>query len=157
MNNDVINKINNILKSFINDPSSLSVSVTEYNNLSMELVNLKKNVPTSSALYDIIITYTNLLDSLYQISNLNSSLQGANDLASRYQGDSIILNDVNKLQAYLDELNRSMNIFGTITVNSIETPVIKEPYNTYHTLYGIPANLDYDPEKLSNIKLSLNL
>lgn len=157
MNNDVITQINNILKSFINDPSSLSVSVTQYNNLSMELVNLKKNVPTSSALYDIIITYTNLLDSLYQISNLNSSLQGANDLAGRYQGDSIILNDVNRLQAYLDELNRSMNIFGTITVNSIEKAQIKEPYNTYHTLFGIPANLDYDSEKLLNIKQSLNL
>jgi hypothetical protein len=157
MNNDVITKINNVLKTFINDPSSLSVSVTEYNNLSMELVHLKKNVPTSSALYDIIITYTNLLDSLYEISNLNTSLQGANNLAGRYQGDSIILNDVNKLQAYLDDLNRSMNIFGTITVGSIEKAVIKEPYNTYHTLYGIPTNLDYDPEKLFNIKQSLNL
>lgn len=157
MNNDVISQINNILKSFINDPSSLSVSVTQYNNLSMELVNLKKNVPTSSALYDIIITYTNLLDSLYHISNLNTSLQGANNLAGKYQNDSIILHDINKLQAYLDELKKSMNIFGTITVNSIEKAVIKEPYNTYHILFGIPANLDYDADKLFNIKQSLNL
>jgi hypothetical protein len=157
MNNNSITEINNLLKTFIDDPTSLSISVTKYNDLSMELVHLKQNVPTSSALHHIISTFISILDSLHEVSNLNLSLQGANNLAGKYQNDSIILNDVSLLQEYINGLKKAMNIFGTITVNSVETPVIKEPYNTYHTLYGIPSNLEYDPDKLLNIKQSLNL
>jgi hypothetical protein len=166
MNNDSITQVNNVLKSFFNnqsnkksidDPISFAMSVSNYNELVIGLVELKKNVPPGSALYDIITLYTNLLDSLYQSSNLNLSLQGANGLVDEYKNDSIILNDVNRLQQYLTELNNSVNIFGTITVNSIEEPIVKEPYLSYHILHGIPYNLEYDTEKLFLIKESLNL
>jgi hypothetical protein len=149
MNNDSITQVNNVLKSFFNtqgtsksvdEPTSFAMSVSNYNQLVIGLVDLKKNVPPGSALYDIITLYVNLLDSLYQSSNLNLSLQGANGLIDEYKTDSIILNDVNKLQVYLNELSNSMHIFGTITVNSIEQPIVKEPYNTYNILFGIPPN-----------------
>ena len=157
MNNTIITQINNNLKSFITNPSKFTMSLTQYNDLKMGLVKLKKNVPKSSLLYDIILSYTNILDSLYQSNNLNLSLQSANTLANRYKNDSEILNDVNKLQQYLEELKNRFNIFETITVNSIVKPSIKEPYNTYHNLHGIPKNLDYDQDKLLCIKKSMCL
>jgi hypothetical protein len=155
--NAIIIQINSYLKLFITTPNSISMSVTQYNDLNMGLISLKTNVPTSSALYDIINTYTSILDSLYQSNSLNSSLQSTTSLLDKYKTDSEILHDITRLQAYLDELNKSMNIFGTITVDSIVKATIKEPYNTYHNLFGIPPDLDYDADKLYNIKQSLGL
>ena len=158
MKNDIITQINNYLKSFIANPNSISMSVTEYSELSMGLTSLKTNVPPGTALYDIINTYTSILDSLKQTNNLNSSLQSSNSLADKYLNDSIILNSVTLLQQYLEDLKNSMhNIFGNITVDSIVKPTIKEPYNTYHNVYGIPPDLAYDADKLYNIKQSLGL
>jgi len=157
MKNAIIIQINSYLKSFIATPNSISMSVTQYNELNMGLISLKTNVPTSSALYDIINTYTSILHSLYQSNSLNSSLQSTTSLLDKYKNDSEILHDISRLQAYLDELNKSMNIFGNITVDSIVKAIIKEPYNTYHIVYGIPPNLDYDADKLYNIKQSLGL
>ena len=75
-----------------------------------------------------------------------------------YKADSLILRDVSLLQQYLDDLKNSMhNIFGTITVDSNVKATIKEPFNTYNIVYGIPPDLDYDADKLLSIKQSLGL
>jgi hypothetical protein len=157
MKNAIIIQINGYLKTFIDNPTGISMSVTQYSEMNMGLTSLKTGVQPSSALYDIIGKYTLMLDSLYQSNSLNSSLQGTTSSLEKYKIDSEILNDVSKLQLYLDELKNTYNIFEPITVNSIETVTIKEPYNTYNLIYGIPQNLEYDPDKLLNISQSLGL
>jgi hypothetical protein len=157
MNNNIITQINGYLKTFVGNPTGISMSVTQYNNMNMGLTSLKTNVSTTSALYDIISKYTLMLDTLYQSNSLNSSLQGTTSSLEKYKLDSEILNDVSQLQKYLDDLNNTYNIFETITVNSIETATVSEPYNAYNLTYGIPPDLAYDPEKLLSISQSLGI
>ena len=158
MKNSVIIQINSYLKSFIANPTGIEMSVTQYNDLAMGLASLKTGIPEGTALDNIISLFNSILCGLYESNNLNSSLQSTTTMINPYKADSLILRDVSLLQQYLDDLKNSMhNIFGTITVDSIVKATIKEPFNTYNIVYGIPPDLDYDADKLLSIKQSLGL
>ena len=59
-----------------------------------------------------------------------------------------ILNDMDRLMAYISGLRRQMSIFPDQEIQVIKAE-IKPEYLRYIQLYGVPENLAWDPEKLA--------
>lgn len=147
--NDALYQINGYLNTFITTNGNIEMSFDTYNELNVNLVKIKNGLPNASCLSDIIDTYGNILDVLKEYINKSTLLEGMNTLVDKYKGDSETLNDTQKLQEFLNNLRKNMNnILEELIITSVEMPTIKPLYAKYHEYYGIPDDLDYDPEKL---------
>jgi len=65
-----------------------------------------------------------------------------------------ILDNMEKLQEYIDKLNRTVNLFDSAPVNVIEAKILPE-HAAYLRMYGYPVGGIFDPELLNAIKLEL--
>jgi hypothetical protein len=147
--NDALYQINGYLNTFISTNGNITMTFDTYNELNVNLVKIKNGLPNASCLSDIIDTYGNILDVLKEYINKSTLLEGMNTLVDKYKGDSETLNDTQKLQEFLNNLRKNMNnILEELIITSVEMPTIKPLYAKYHEYYGIPDDLDYDPEKL---------
>ena len=63
-----------------------------------------------------------------------------------------ILDDMKKLQEYIDKLNSTMSLFNTAPVCVAEVKILPE-HATYLRMYGYPVGGIFDPELLNAIKL----
>jgi len=72
-----------------------------------------------------------------------------------WKKDSDILNNAIKLKEYIENLNKTISLFNL----GVETiPVeLKQQYIIYHSLYGVPPNLEYDPKLMKPILEDLGL
>ena len=75
--------------------------------------------------------------------------------SAKWKEDSRILQDTTLLQEYIKNLEKTKTIIE-IKVDAMKATV-KPRYARYFELYGIPENLDFDPEKLLQIDLELSL
>lgn len=66
-----------------------------------------------------------------------------------------ILDDIKKLQEYIEELQRGMRIFNPPPQNVV-CAVVKQEHATYLRMYGYPVGGIFDVEKLNNIILNQN-
>lgn len=66
-----------------------------------------------------------------------------------------ILDDMKKLQEYIDELQRAMRIFNPPPQNVVCATILQE-HATYLRMYGYPVGGIFDVEKLNNIILNQN-
>jgi len=65
-----------------------------------------------------------------------------------------ILDNMEKLQEYIDKLNRTVNLFDSAPVNVIEAKILPE-HAAYLRMYGYPVGGIFDAELLNAIKLEL--
>jgi hypothetical protein len=65
-----------------------------------------------------------------------------------------ILDNMEKLQEYIDKLNRTVNLFNSAPVNVIEAKILPE-HAAYLRMYGYPVGGIFDAELLNAIKLEL--
>jgi hypothetical protein len=69
--------------------------------------------------------------------------------------DSEILNNAVKLKQYIEDLNKTISLFK---LNVQPVPVqLKQQYVIYHSLYGVPKNLEYDPKLMRPILEDLGI
>ena len=90
---------------------------------------------------------TKSIDQFLEISNLKIAL-------SECEEHSKILDDMTKLQEYIDKLNRTMNLFKTEPVCVAAVKILPE-HATYLRMYGYPVGGIFDIELLNAIKLEL--
>ena len=72
-----------------------------------------------------------------------------------WKKDSEILNNADKLREYVENLNKTISLFK-LGIQSIAVE-LKQQYIIYHNLYGVPANLEYDPVLMKPILEELGL
>ena len=72
------------------------------------------------------------------------------------QEKSSILDDMDKLKAYLESKKMQYGLFGEQTVTPIQA-ILKPQYARYKELYGLPDNMIFDPDKMAAILIELGL
>lgn len=121
-----------------------------------ELLTIKNNMGTSvfkrSIRNFMKQTFEGIQQSVIQYSNLINTL-GKLD---RCQEKSNILDDPEKLKEYLEEKNKSRNIFE-IDAFEIVKATLKPEYARYVELYGFPESAIFDTDKLTKIKNELDI
>jgi len=133
-------------------------------NLDQELIQLM-----SGAFYNL--REPTLLSSLYEQYRLfavslipafqNVSLQVTTCKLMENQLDQAlkkaeILDDINKLKEYIANLKKSVDIIPKQDVG-VKKATIKEPYNTYIKMFGFPAGMIWEPDKLGFVEQYLNI
>jgi hypothetical protein len=151
---DVITQINNYVATYvatIYEDTNTYIPIDVFDQLNMQLIALEDLFITdpSCCFFNTIEIYRNMLKivkSAYDNKNLaKSTLLNSES----WRNDSIILRDRDKLQEYINNLSKS---FYLTSVNVTSTYAnLKPQYQIYIQLYGLPDNLMFDPDKLSNI------
>jgi hypothetical protein len=119
------------------------------------LLNLYKKNPIQYPVYEKV----RLLLKLY-LEGLSKSIAQFLELGNikialtKSEENSQILDNMPKLQEYIDKLNRSVNLFDCAPVNVIEAKILPE-HATYLRMYGYPVGGIFDSELLNAIKLEL--
>jgi len=135
-------------------PPNIDTAIIQ--TLSSTFYNLKKPSLLSTVYEDYRVFTTSLISSFQnislQVSNcqlLDSQLQSALEKAS-------ILDDINKLKEYIKKLKSSMQVIPDQIV-SVPLATIKEPFNTYIKMFGFPAGMLWEPDKLGFVQDYLNI
>jgi hypothetical protein len=135
-------------------PPNIDTAIIQ--TLSSTFYNLKKPSLLSTVYEDYRVFTTSLISSFQnislQVSNcqlLDSQLQSALEKAS-------ILDDINKLKEYIKKLKSSMQVIPDQIV-SVPLASIKEPFNTYIKMFGFPAGMLWEPDKLGFVQDYLNI
>jgi hypothetical protein len=123
----------------------------------MQLNNIKALIDPSCYFYNMIELYMNIWKTIYFSYSTKNSLNSINVSSEQWRQDSIILRDMTLLKEYISEINNNNRaVIANVPVAS-KLATIKPQYTIYHSLYGMPDNLMYDPEKMSSILSDLNI
>jgi hypothetical protein len=147
--NNAVVQINTYLKYYndnLNVNTGTYIDLDTYNNVNTDLETFKRKFSKDCCFYGILEVYTKLWKGLWITFNQNYAFYDLSNNSARWHNDSMILNDIDKLKKYLKELQES-SYFTDISVKST-LAILKPRYILYHKLYGIPANLSYNPEKM---------
>ena len=143
-------------------------NIVNINNIinSLELnFNEIMEIQKSSIVFEdniYIANFIKMIKKLYSMVNLCSLLaikindkhklqKNVDDISIIYE----LLQDLNKLQDYLKSklLNQSLTEVEQLLDTTLK---LKEPYNTYVSIYGIPDNGLFEASKLNDIQTYLN-
>lgn len=119
------------------------------------LLNLYKKNPIQYPLYEKVRLLLKLyleglskcITQFLEIGNMKIALTKCEERCQ-------ILDNMEKLQEYIDKLNRTVNLFDSAPVNVIEAKILPE-HATYLRRYGYPVGGIFDAELLNAIKLEL--
>ena len=135
-------------------PPNIDTAIIQ--TLSSTFYHLKQPSLLSTVYEDYRVFTTSLISSFQnislQVSNcqlLDSQLQIALEKAS-------ILDDITKLREYIKNLKSSMQFIPDQIV-SVPLATIKEPFNTYIKMFGFPAGMLWEPDKLGFVQDYLNI
>jgi hypothetical protein len=117
--------------------------------------NKAKAIVIILAIIKIIDLYQNILTSLYQSYHIKTQLLNEETKSNLYKWAYDTLNDSVKLNEYIEDLKKSYFI-TSVNVES-KYAMLKPQYKKYIELYGLPDNLDFDPDKLSAILNDINM
>jgi hypothetical protein len=157
---DEFTYINEQMKSLIStgdQPSDYHIDIESFNRVNMQLNNIKALIEPSCYFYNMIELYMNIWKTIYFSYSTKNSLNSINVSSEQWRQDSIILRDMTLLKEYISEINNNNRaVIANVPVAS-KLATIKPQYTIYHSLYGMPDNLMYDPEKMSSILSDLNI
>jgi hypothetical protein len=133
-----------------------SLDEAVYVNISVALNNLianKKYIDYEFIRSTLVNSLNALWQNVYQYTELKT-LKSELAAAEKRIG---ILDDLVKLEEYINNLkNRTLvTIIPEVDVN-VPLLTIKEPYNTYIKVYGLPSGGAFDPDKLAQISRAQN-
>ena len=155
MENFAVKQINEYLVTYADDYSQLDIPFDTYNKLGVELVRFENTFDKDNCLVNVVKTYRAILITLGKYIAVNSSLISTVAELEKCKMESEILHDLEKLKRYLEQFTASTTVFGDIEVKNITAAIINPVYSKYNTIYGIPCDGVYDPEKLYLIESSL--
>jgi hypothetical protein len=131
------------------------IGLESFNRVNMQLNNIKALIDPSCYFYNMIELYMNIWKTIYFSYNTKNTLNSLKVTSEQWRQDSIILRDMTLLKEYIAEIN-NRPITPQVAVKS-NLATLKPQYRIYHSLYGMPENFMYDPEKMSAILSDLNI
>jgi hypothetical protein len=155
---DEFTYVNEQMKSLINtgdQPSDYHIDIESFNRVNMQLNNIKALIDPSCYFYNMIELYMNIWKTIYFSYSTKNNLNSLKVTSEQWRQDSIILNDMTLLKEYIEEIN-SRAIIANVAVKS-NLATFKPQFTIYNSLYGMPENLIYDPEKMAAILSDLNI
>jgi len=155
---DEFTYVNEQMNNLINtrdQSSDYQINLESFNRVNMQLNNVKTLIDPSCYFYNMIDLYMNIWKTIYFSYNTKNNLNSLKVTSEQWRQDSIILRDMTLLKEYITEIQNRAIIANVEVKASIAT--LKPQYTIYHNLYGMPDNLDYDPEKMSAILSDLNI
>jgi len=128
-----------------------------YADVSTKLLHMKRNINKYPDFEYIRLSFVRSLQSLQKIVIVSATSKTIQTESERYKEDSIILRDPVKLVEFLENMKNAFSLFGDTSMNvSISVaPETNPEYVEYFKLYGVPVDLVFDNDKLSEIKLRL--
>jgi hypothetical protein len=155
--NSTITQINSYVMTYIStayEDTDIFIPIDEFDTLNISLENLKLLFVTNGdeeecCFSNIIDIYRNMLKIVKYAFDNKIEKQTALINAESWRQDSITLRDSEKLKEYLEMLTKSFRILD-LTITAPKA-TLKPQYTRYHELYGIPPNLDYDPQLMKQI------
>lgn len=155
---NTIVQVNTFLTDYIsniNVNTQTRIDLDTYNDYNVCLAKLKKTMDPSCCFYEIIDIYQDIWKTLWVSYEQKHDYYSLVSSSAKWKEDSRILQDTTLLQEYIKNLEKTKTIIE-IKVDAMKATV-KPRYARYFELYGIPENLDFDPEKLLQIDLELSL
>jgi hypothetical protein len=158
---DVITKIHEYIFSYVStiyEDTDTYIPIDIYDNLNVKLVSLGDLFAITDpncGFNNIIENYKNILSIVKSAFDKKNLVKSTLINSETWRQDSLILHDPDKLKEFIDNLNKSFKLidFGI----RAPTAILKQQYAMYHQLYGVPDNLNYDPELMKPILESLGL
>jgi hypothetical protein len=150
----VITKINNYVSTYIEtiyQDTNTYIPIDIFHDLNIELISLENLFVSdpSCCFFNIIDIYRNMIKIVKTAYDNKNLAKSTLINAESWKNDSIILNDRDKLNEYIQNLSK--NFFVTsVNITSVYAN-LKTQYQIYIQLYGLPENLDFDTDKLNNI------
>ena len=148
---NIVTAINTLLVEFAQGRFNLVNSVLTqdlYNNLALQLSNIKQNAKLYPDFENIRTSTTRALAGLFQGIQQYILLQNTEANLILYKEKASILDDKTKLQNYINSLLGSRSIFpdSKVTIVSAE---IKPEYVEYIQMFGFPDGAVFEMDKLA--------
>ena len=157
--NNTIVQINTYLANYINSiniNTQTRIDLDTYNNIQTALGKLKLHMDPTCCFFNILDIYSNIWKALWAAYNQKMDFFDLSANSARWREDSIILHDNNLLQEFLKQLQSASTLKELDLTVTAEKAGIKPRYARYFELYGIPENLDFDPDKMLQIDIELS-
>jgi hypothetical protein len=140
----------------INVNTHTRIDLDTYNDYNVNLEKLKKSMDPTCCFYGLLSIYEDIWKTLWASYNQKYDYYDLVTNSSRWKEDSNILNNSVLLKDYIKKLESTVAPLISITVTQ-KNLCVKPRYSRYFELYGIPENLEFDPEKMMQIDLELSL
>jgi hypothetical protein len=157
--NNTIIQINNLLTNYnknINVNNKVKIDLDTYNNYNISLEKIKTKIDSNCCFCNIINIYEDILKIIWASYNQKNNYFSLLASSSRWEEDSKILNNNELLHEFIKKLQNASPALFEISVTS-DTIAFKPIYMRYIQLYGVPPNLEFDPEKMMKIDLELSI
>lgn len=151
--------INNLLVQFsLGNFEYIAKTLTKsyYNTLSILIVNLRQSANVNPGYEKFRILINNALSGLLQCTTQYIVVLNAQAELASAQEDSNILHDMTLLQAYLTKLQEEKSVVPATAITATKAE-LKSEYALYVKLYGFPTNGIFDPQKLGQCILAVNV
>jgi len=151
--------INNLLVQFsLGNFEYIAKTLTKsyYNTLSILIVNLRQKVNVNPGYEKFRLLINNALSGLLQCTTQYIVVLNAQAELASTQEDSNILHDMTLLQAYLTKLQEEKSVVPATAITATKAE-LKPQYALYVKLYGFPTNGIFDPQKLGQCILAVNV
>ena len=122
---------------------------TLYYNLSIKLLSLQQDGYLFPDYENFRITLTRGLEGIKKAMNLYKTLEGTNIKLGVVQARADILDNMDKLKEFINNLGGAVSIFNDVTVTSVAAQ-LKPEIAVYLKLYGYPEGGVFEMEKLAN-------
>ena len=122
---------------------------TLYYNLSIKLLSLQQDGYLFPDYENFRITLTRGLEGIKKAMNIYKTLEGTNIKLGVVQARADILDNMDKLKEFINNLGGAVSIFNDVTVTSVAAQ-LKPEIAVYLKLYGYPEGGVFEMEKLAN-------
>jgi hypothetical protein len=122
---------------------------TLYYNLSIKLLSLQQDGYLFPDYENFRITITRGLEGIKKAMNLYRTLESTDIKLRMAEARAGILDNMDQLKEFINNLGGSVSIFNDITVTSVAAQ-LKPEIAIYLKLYGYPEGGVFDMEKLAN-------
>jgi hypothetical protein len=122
---------------------------TLYYNLSIKLLSLQQDGYVFPDYENFRITITRGLEGIKKAMNLYKTLEGTKITLEMVQARADILDNMDKLKEFINNLGGAVSIFNDVTVTSVAAQ-LKPEIAIYLKLYGYPEGGVFEMEKLAN-------
>jgi len=121
-----------------------------YNEISVMLYDIRLDPNIYPTYESVRITISKSFEELYQSYAMYGNLLNDKAKITQLQAKVSILDNLDKLKEYIIDMQKSGNLINNVNITA-PLALVKPEYAEYIILYGLPPNLIFDTDKLSQI------
>jgi hypothetical protein len=125
-------------------------------SLSTTFFQLKDPTLVSTVYEKYRVFATSIIPAFQNISNQVSKCQITQNKLETALEKISILDNITLLQQYINGLKKSIEFIPTQNL-TVPKATVKEPYNTYIKLFGLPEGMIWESDKIAFVRESLNM